>query len=146
MSGELASASTVSGTSDVAFDASDPGSGVYEAVFSVDGQVVQSTVLNENGGRCRNVGQTTTGCRRSCTCSRARPSVSVDVGFDTTRVGNGAHHLVVSVMDAAGNTATVLDREITVANAAAARRAERHERRRAQATLAVGWGAREARA
>ena len=53
VSGELATAPTVRGTSDVAFDASDPGSGVYEAVFSVDGQVVQSTVVDENGGRCR---------------------------------------------------------------------------------------------
>ncbi|MGD0455179.1 MAG: hypothetical protein ABSB69_16450, partial [Solirubrobacteraceae bacterium] len=39
VSGELASASTVSGTSNLAFSASDPGSGVYEALFSVDGQV-----------------------------------------------------------------------------------------------------------
>ena len=45
VSGELASAGTVSGSSDVAFDASDPGAGVWEAVFSVEGQVVQSTVL-----------------------------------------------------------------------------------------------------
>ena len=43
-------------------------------------------------------------------------SVSADVGFDTTRVANGAHHLVVSVIDAAGNAAPVLDRQITVAN------------------------------
>jgi hypothetical protein len=44
------------------------------------------------------------------------PSVSVDVPFDTTRVSDGVHHLVVSVTDAAGNSAPVLDREITVAN------------------------------
>ena len=51
VSGELASAPAVSGTSDVAFTASDPGAGVYQAVFSVDGQMVQGTVLDENGGR-----------------------------------------------------------------------------------------------
>ena len=61
VSGELSIAPTVRGTSDVAFDASDPGSGVYEAVFTVDGQVVQSTVVDENGGRCRNVGGTSDG-------------------------------------------------------------------------------------
>jgi hypothetical protein len=34
-------------------------------------------------------------------------------------VSNGAHHLVVSVIDAAGNAAPVLDREVTVANPSA---------------------------
>ena len=61
VSGELASASVLSGTSDVVFSASDPGSGVYEALVSVDGQVVQRTVLDEDGGRCRTVGDATDG-------------------------------------------------------------------------------------
>ena len=62
------------------------------------------------------------------------PSVSVDVPFDTTHLSNGTHHLVVSVTDAAGNSAPVLDREITVDNPAPAGRAgtaERDERLRA---------------
>lgn len=116
VSGELASAPAVSGTSDVAFDASDPGAGVWEAVFSVDGQVVQSTVLNEDGGRCKNVGQTTDGLPAFLYLQPCPPTVSVDVPFDTTGLSNGAHHLVVSVVDAAGNAAPVLDREIDVAN------------------------------
>ncbi len=116
VSGELASAPSISGTTDVTFSASDPGSGVYEAVFSVDGHVVQSTVVNENGGRCRNVGQTTDGLVAFLYVQPCPASVSADVGFDTTRVSNGAHHLVVSVIDAAGNAATVLDRTITVDN------------------------------
>jgi hypothetical protein len=114
---ELASAATVSGTSDVTFTATDPGAGVYEAVFSVDGQVVQSTPVNEDGGRCRNVGQTTDGTAAFLYVQPCLGSVSADVGFDTTKVSNGAHHLVVSVIDAAGNSAPVLDRQITVANA-----------------------------
>ncbi len=36
--------------------------------------------------------------------------------FDTTAVPNGTHHLVVSVLDPAGNSATVLDKEIDVEN------------------------------
>ena len=114
--GELASAPVVRGASDVAFSATDPGSGVYEAVFSVDGHVVQSTVVDENGGRCRNVGQTTDGLAAFLYVQPCLASVSADVPFDTTRVGNGAHHLIVSVIDAAGNAAPVLDRKITVAN------------------------------
>lgn len=116
VSGELASAPAVSGTSDVAFDASDPGAGVWEAVFSVDGQVAQSTVLNENGGRCKNVGQTSDGLPAFLYLQPCPPTVSVDVPFDTTGLSNGAHHLIVSVVDAAGNAAPVLDREIDVAN------------------------------
>jgi hypothetical protein len=116
VSGELTSAPAVAGTSDVAFTASDPGSGVYEALFSVDGQVVQSTVLNENGGRCRNVGQTTDGLPAFLYVQPCLGSVSADVGFDTTKVSDGAHHLVVSVIDAAGNAAPVLDRTIMITN------------------------------
>ncbi len=116
VSGELASAPTVAGTSDVAFSASDPVSGVYETVFSVDGQVVQRAVVDDNGGKCKDVGQTSDGSAAFLYLRPCAPSVSPDVGFDATRVGNGAHHLVVRVIDAAGNAATVLDRSITIAN------------------------------
>jgi hypothetical protein len=114
--GELASAATVGGTSDVTFSASDPGAGVYEAVFSVDGKVMQSTVIDEAGGSCRNVGQTTDGLPAFLQLKPCPSSVSADVGLDTTKVANGEHHLVVSVLDAAGNSAPVLDRNLMVEN------------------------------
>jgi hypothetical protein len=116
VSGELATAPSVAGTSDVAFDATDPGSGVYEALFSVDGQIVQRTVLDENGGRCRDVGQTSDGLPAFLYLQPCLSSLSADVGFDTTSFANGAHHLLVSVIDAAGNAAPVLDRTVTVEN------------------------------
>jgi len=147
VSGELASAPTVAGTSDVAFDASDPGSGVYEAVFSVDGKVVQSTVIDENEGRCRNVGQTTDGLAAFLYVQPCPASVSADVGFDTTAVANGGHHLVVSVIDAAGNAATVLDRNVTIDNppapgapgASGAPGGPNGTNASSRATLAVSW-------
>jgi hypothetical protein len=114
--GELASAPTVRGVSDVAFDATDPGAGVYEALFDIDGRVVARTVLDENGGRCHDVGQTTDGLPAFLYVQPCLASVSADVPFDTTSLSNGAHHLVVSVIDAAGNAAPVLDRTLTVAN------------------------------
>jgi hypothetical protein len=114
--GELATASTVSGMSDVTFNASDPGAGVWEATFSVDGKVVQSTVPNEDGGRCKNVGQTTDGLPAFLHLQPCPQAESVDVPFDTTAVSDGAHHLVVSVIDPAGNSAPVIDREIDVDN------------------------------
>ncbi|HEY4428077.1 MAG TPA: hypothetical protein VGN08_07730 [Solirubrobacteraceae bacterium] len=114
--GELAGATALSGTSDLTFSASDPGSGVYQAVFTVDGQVVQRAVLDENGGRCRDVGQTTDGLPAYLYVQPCLTSVTADVGFDTSKLANGSHHLVVSVTDAAGNAAPVLDRNITIAN------------------------------
>jgi hypothetical protein len=114
--GEVAGAGTLTGTRDLTFDATDPGSGVYEAVFSVDGQVVQRTVLDEDGGRCKGVGQTTDGTLAFLYLQPCPASVGADVGFDSTSAANGLHHLVVSVLDAAGNAAPVLDRMVTIYN------------------------------
>jgi hypothetical protein len=119
VSGPLATEKSVQGTSDLVFNASDPGAGVWETVFSVDGRVVQSTVPNDFGGHCRNVGQTTDGMPAFLYLQPCPQTEGADVGFDTTAVGNGAHHLVVSVLDAAGNSAPVLDKEIDVENPAA---------------------------
>jgi hypothetical protein len=116
VTGELATAPVVQGQSDLAFEATDSGSGVYEALFSIDGQVVQRTVLNSNGGRCNDVGQTTDGLAAFLYAVPCAPRVSTDVALDTTKVANGPHHLVVSVIDAAGNQAPVLDQNLTIAN------------------------------
>jgi hypothetical protein len=112
--GELATAASVRGTSDVTFSANDPGAGVYEATIAVDGQIVQTTTLDENGGRCKDVGEN--GERAFLYVQPCEQAVSADVGLDTTKLANGSHHLVVSVLDAAGNSAPVLDRMITVSN------------------------------
>jgi hypothetical protein len=119
VSGPLATAPTVSGTSDVAFTATDPGSGVYEAVFQVDGQVVSSTTLDSNSGRCHDVGQTTDGLPAFLYTQPCAHSVSEDVPFDTTSLSEGSHHLVVSVTNAAGNSTPVVDRQVTVAQPSA---------------------------
>jgi hypothetical protein len=116
VSGPLATEGTVDGTSDVTFNATDPGAGVWEVVFSVDGKLVQSTVPDEDGGRCRDVGQSTDGLPAFLYLQPCPLSEGVDVGFDTAAVSNGEHHLVVSVVDAAGNSVIVLDREINVEN------------------------------
>jgi hypothetical protein len=116
--GSLAEAPTVSGTADVAFEATDTGSGVYEVVFRVDGEVVSTVVPEEEGGRCHDV--VPAGGMPAFLYTQPCPSaLSVDLPFDTAGLGNGTHHLVVSVLDAAGNSATVLEREITVANSTA---------------------------
>jgi hypothetical protein len=116
VTGGLAEDPSVQGTTDVAFHAADSGSGVYEALIQVDGHLVSHTVLNEDGGRCHNVGGTTDGLPAFLYPQPCPAAVSADVPFDTTGLTNGVHHLVVTVTDAAGNGATVLEREITVAN------------------------------
>jgi hypothetical protein len=116
VSGELATASSVSGTVSLGFEAKDSGAGVYQAVFSVDERVVGSTVLDGNNGRCVNVGQTTDGLPAFLYLQPCKTSLSADVPFDTTALPNGAHHLVVAVTDAAGNSTVALDRKIDVAN------------------------------
>ena len=143
VNGELADAPVVSGTSDVAFQASDPGAGVYEAVFTIDGRVVQRTVVDRNGGRCADVGGTADGSPAFLYLQPCLQSASVDVPFDTTVASNGPHHLVVTVLDAAGNSAPVLDRQLVVSNAAGAATASSGQPNgsgaSAQASLAVAW-------
>ncbi len=115
--GSLAEAPTVSGTSDLAFQASDAGSGVYEVVFKVDGNVVSTVIPEEAGGRCRDVGGTSDGLPAFLYTQPCPAAESVDLPFDTTTLSNGSHDLLVTVLDAAGNAATVLERKVTVDNA-----------------------------
>jgi hypothetical protein len=116
VSGPLTSEQPVRGTSDVIFSATDPGAGIYEAEFNVDGNVVQRTVINENGGHCHAVGGASDGLPAFLYLQPCLKSLTADVGFDSTKVSNGVHHLIVIVSDPAGNTATVLDRSVVVEN------------------------------
>jgi hypothetical protein len=114
--GELATAATLSGGADLSFRASDSGAGVYQAVFSVDGLEVARTLLDENGGRCHDVGQTSDGLPAFLYLQPCAPSLNVDLPFDTTALSDGVHHLVVSVTNAAGVSTVALDRKLTVSN------------------------------
>jgi hypothetical protein len=114
--GPLATETPVEGLSAVLFNASDPGAGIWEVTFTIDGRLVQSTVPNENGGRCRNVGQTADGLAAFLYLQPCPQRASMGVGLDTTLISNGEHHLIVTVLDPAGNSAIVLEREIDVEN------------------------------
>lgn len=115
--GELAGAPSVSGVAALTFSATDPGAGVWRAQFRLDGQLVQTTPLAEANGRCRDVGAAD-GLPAFLYTQPCPLSLGADVAFDTTPFANGAHRLVVTVQDAAGNSAPVLDRVITFANPA----------------------------
>ena len=59
--GSLAASGTLSGVGDISFTATDTGSGLYEAVFLIDGRGVSRQLLNGGSGPCRNVGGTSDG-------------------------------------------------------------------------------------
>lgn len=54
--GSLLTAQVLNGPQSILITASDPGPGVYRAIFQVDGKEVSSSVLDNNGGRCESVG------------------------------------------------------------------------------------------
>jgi hypothetical protein len=114
--GELAAASTLTGTADLALHAEDAGSGVYRAVFTVDGSPAGATLIDENGGHCRDVGQTTDSLAAFLYLKPCKASLNVDLPFDTSTLTDGTHHLVVSVTNAAGNSTVALDRKIATLN------------------------------
>ncbi len=116
VSGGLAEDPIVTGTSDISFHAADPGSGVYEAIVTVDGQLLEHKIVDEENGRCRSLGGTADGLNAFLYTKPCPAETSADLPLDTVALRNGPHHLVVTVTDAAGDGATVLDREITVAN------------------------------
>ena len=103
------------GPQNILITASDPGPGVYEAIFQIDGKTVSSSVLSSNGGRCENVGETSNGIPAFLYLQPCPAQVnSVDVPFEPGVVPEGPHDLRVLVSDAAGNTTTILDHQVVI--------------------------------
>ena len=108
-------------------------------MFNVDGRRRPAHGPRRSGGRCHDVGQTNDGLPAFLYLQPCPASVSADVGFDTAGPRNGAHHLIVRVLDAAGNARAGArpdrhrrepDRRQRpgLGGAPRARRAERHRR------------------
>jgi hypothetical protein len=119
VSGELATAQPLSGTEDLSFHAEDPGSGVYQAIFDVDGKQLASTLLASSDPHCQNVAQTDDALPAFLYLQPCPQSLTADVPLNTTLIADGTHHLVVSIADAAGNETVALDRTVTIKNQAA---------------------------
>ncbi|NLT04886.1 MAG: hypothetical protein GXY03_01115 [Solirubrobacterales bacterium] len=73
--------------------ASDLGGGVYKALVEIDGEVVSSAVLDDNGGKCVEPFTTVAPCR---------PSTAGAVSLDTAQLADGPHLLRLLVTDATG--------------------------------------------
>jgi hypothetical protein len=118
--GSLLTNQILNGPQNLLVTASDPGPGVYQAIFEIDGKAVASSVLNSNGGRCENVGGTSDGTAAFLYLQPCPSQVnSVDVPFDPSVAPEGPQELTVLISDAAGNTTTILDHQVIVDNSGA---------------------------
>ena len=114
--GSLAAGGTLSGVGDISFSAADTGSGLYEAVFSIDGHAVSTQLLQSGSGPCRSVGGTSDGSNAFFEVQPCPLELSDDLSFDTALAPDGSHLLSVQLLDAAGNATTILNRQETFAN------------------------------
>ena len=107
------------GTEDIAFTAADPGGpGVYSVQVEADGHVLYTGTPDSNGGKCIPVGSSA-GALEFDASQPCRTSEAVVEPIDTTSLPDGTHTLKVAVTDAAQNTSTIYDAEITTDNAPA---------------------------
>lgn len=113
VSGSLTTAGEKRGTVSISFNASDTGVGVYRAIYSVDGTVVNRQVVDSNGGHCAAL---TSGYVFGWTVP-CKLSLSASLSFNTSTLTDGAHTVGVAVEDASGNSAIVWEGTITTHNA-----------------------------
>jgi hypothetical protein len=106
------------GTASLTFTAGDPsGPGVYKVIVSIDGKSAYDATPNTNGGDCASAGTDSgSGAWMFDWQQPCLQTETVDVPINTTAFADGEHELTVQVEDAAQNTSTVLDQEITTAN------------------------------
>jgi hypothetical protein len=118
VSGELATAASLSGEASLDFHAEDSGSGVYLTKVSVDGKPLESQVVDPTE-LCREASVPAEDEPAFLSAQPCPASANGHVSLDTTKLVDGAHRLLVEVTDAAGNPTTVLERTIEVANGVA---------------------------
>lgn len=120
VAGSLIAAGTHSGTQTVSFSASDDGSGVYSASLIIDGQNVESEIVDPDGGHCVPTRENPDG---TLVFNYAVPCPATAAGYfsyNTAQLANGPHDVRIVIADAAGNTTTAFDGTITVQNLAGA--------------------------
>jgi hypothetical protein len=105
------------GTASITFTAADSGPGVYKVIVSIDGQPVYDTTPSTDGGWCAAAGTDPgTGALIFDHQQPCPGSVPIDISVDTTSLRDGQHDLRIQVQNAAQNTSTVLDQQITTDN------------------------------
>lgn len=130
----------VHGTAHLVFTASEPaGPGIYAVSVAIDGTPV-STASPTNGGACVPVGtDPATGALMFDVQQPCLTSENVDVSVPTSHLSDGSHGLAVTVTDAAHNSSTVLDQNITTSNPQTTPRPSGHRALHAQFTISWRW-------
>jgi hypothetical protein len=131
------------GTAHLVFTAAESsGPGIYTYSVAIDGQTVSSGSPNANGGRCVPVGTDPgTGALMFDYQQPCLTSEVVDVPVPTAAVPDGSHELTVTLTDAAGNSSTVFDQNITTSNPQTTPRPGGRGALHAQFTISWRWSA-----
>jgi hypothetical protein len=116
VSGSVAESAVVSGIADVTFSASDLGSGLYRARILVDDQIVRTTMVDSNAGRCVDVEPQNSDDYEFASATPCKLNASVSTSVDTRAIPDGAHRVKVAVEDASGNETTVFNKAVVVSN------------------------------
>ncbi len=115
--GSLTTQPILQGVEDISISASDPGSGVFQAIFEIDGKVLAAQTIDTNGGSCQPYRTAQDGTNVFLNPQPCPQSVTaVDVPFNTALVPDGSHQLTVVVSDVAGNTTSILTRTVAFNN------------------------------
>ena len=116
ISGPLVTESPLRSTESMTFSATDEGPGLAYVKLLVDGDVVQSQIIDTNGGHCIPVpghDAYTWAYEVPCRTSVGGRTYSLN----TALLPNGLHHVQVIIEDAAGNQSEVLNRMVATENA-----------------------------
>jgi hypothetical protein len=99
------------GTADVSFTATDAGGpGVYNVTATVDGESVYDATPETESGHCVTVGTDTASGALIFDWQQPCPTTEfVDIPVNTATLSDGPHQLMITVTDAAKDSATVLD-------------------------------------
>ena len=105
------------GVAHLVFTATDAGGpGIYAVTAAVDGQPVFSGTPDTNNGACVPVGTDASGALMFDFAQPCPATEVVDVPVPTAGLSDGSHALALTVTDAARNSSTVLDQNITTSN------------------------------
>ena len=115
-SGPLMTDAVVRGEQDLTVNAIDTGSGLYRVQLLVDNTPAMSRTIDGNAGKCSDVNAANADPYEFAHPVPCRLSAGGTYSFDTRQLPEGTHNLKILLEDAAGNSATLSNRNVVVDN------------------------------